>query len=162
LVTFQANEGQVELARALKYASDLSLKRVIEKLEIERRYWLVRGVDWGIVTPRDIPRSLATNCRELHDCVDLDGYDLSVDDILDIVTVLKPKILDGERPLRHCARECDKELGHKPGTGLRVAYHMIATRQWLVDLSVQIETDRPLCLLETSIDGEEGSDAQCQ
>jgi hypothetical protein len=41
-------------ARTIKQVSELSNKRVIEKLEIERRYWNRLGIDWKLVTDRDI------------------------------------------------------------------------------------------------------------
>jgi len=45
----------IEQARTLKTAKDLQSQRTIEKLEIERRYWQGRDIDWGIVTEREIP-----------------------------------------------------------------------------------------------------------
>lgn len=41
-------------ARTIKQVSELANTRVIEKLEIERRYWERLGVDWKLVTDRDI------------------------------------------------------------------------------------------------------------
>ena len=41
-------------ARTIKQVTELTNPRVVEKLEIERRYWARIGVDWKIVTDRDI------------------------------------------------------------------------------------------------------------
>jgi hypothetical protein len=51
----------MQAARAVKPAAKLADRRVLEKLEIERRYWVQRGVDWGIVTERDLPPVLIEN-----------------------------------------------------------------------------------------------------
>jgi hypothetical protein len=46
-------------ARTIKQASELSNPRVIEKLEIERRYWNKTGIDWKLVTDKEIDISKA-------------------------------------------------------------------------------------------------------
>jgi TnsA endonuclease N terminal len=43
------------LARAVKPEDELDKSRVLEKLEIERRYWTEQGIDWGIVTRQGDP-----------------------------------------------------------------------------------------------------------
>ena len=41
-------------ARTIKCSSELSNKRVLEKLEIERRYWDKCGIDWRLITENEI------------------------------------------------------------------------------------------------------------
>jgi len=41
-------------ARTVKMSSELNQKRVLEKLEIERRYWDIYGIDWKIVTEKEM------------------------------------------------------------------------------------------------------------
>lgn len=81
VVTLKADDGSHrEFARTVKYEDELSpgrgLARTLEKLELERSYWLARGVDWKIVTERSVAPALAKNLvwlyggaqieRELH------------------------------------------------------------------------------------------------
>lgn len=40
-------------------ASDLEKKKTLERLEIERRYWIAKGIDWGIVTQKEISNVFA-------------------------------------------------------------------------------------------------------
>ena len=48
LITLLNPDGQKSFAaRSIKYASELSKKTTIEKLEIERRYWKSQGIDWA-------------------------------------------------------------------------------------------------------------------
>lgn len=49
------NGGYV--VRAIKPKTELQKLRVREKLEIERRYWLKRNVEWRIVTEDEIPNT---------------------------------------------------------------------------------------------------------
>ena len=46
LITLLNHDGQKSFAaRSIKYASELSKKTTIEKLEIERRYWTAKGIN---------------------------------------------------------------------------------------------------------------------
>lgn len=53
--------GKKVVVRAVKPAAKLLEKRVIEKLEIERRYWELLEIDWGIVTEREIDPVVVEN-----------------------------------------------------------------------------------------------------
>lgn len=49
-----------------KYADALNDPRTIEKLEIERRYWVEKGVPWQIVTEKEIPSVVVKNINWLY------------------------------------------------------------------------------------------------
>jgi hypothetical protein len=52
LLTLRAPSGALRLlAVSCKSSSDLTCKRTLEKLRIERHYWLTRGAEWLLVTP---------------------------------------------------------------------------------------------------------------
>jgi len=57
-------------ARTVKMSSELSNPRVLEKLEIERRYWASLGIDWKIVTENEISYSKAKNIEWLYTAQD--------------------------------------------------------------------------------------------
>ncbi len=53
LTVKQPNGDLKSVARTIKYQQDLEGKdsaRTLEKLEVERRFWMSQGVDWSIVT----------------------------------------------------------------------------------------------------------------
>lgn len=58
---FLVNLGNVEMAIAIKPASELEDERTVEKLEIERKYWQNRNIDWGIVMDLDLPDTIVRN-----------------------------------------------------------------------------------------------------
>lgn len=71
LVTYKASNGTTQLAaRTVKYSDALqpssTLQRTLQKLEIERYFWLNQGVDWGIVTEQAIPAALSENLQWLR------------------------------------------------------------------------------------------------
>ncbi|WP_139990785.1 TnsA endonuclease N-terminal domain-containing protein [Paenibacillus paridis] len=75
-------------ARTLKCKDDLADKRVLEKFEIEKVYWERQGVDWGIVTENEIPKTLAQNISSIlryYDLNNIEGFqNLEESEITDI------------------------------------------------------------------------------
>ncbi len=144
-------EGQaIDQARAIKPVSQLSQMRVVEKLELERRYWQNRNVDWGIVTAREIPQVTTNNVRLLHSYRDLEGRTFSRDDISLITSGLTARMkAQPDLPLRQVTAECDQQLNLGPGTSLAVAYHLLAIRQWRVNMNIPIDPGTPLFLTDT-------------
>jgi TnsA endonuclease N terminal/TnsA endonuclease C terminal len=142
--------GSVTHARALKYAADLGSQRTLKKLEIERRYWEARQIDWGIVTERDIPADLAQNVEILHESWYLDTY-MPKHELAQIVSVLTCLEQQNPQPLRELTASCDAQLGFPRGTSLKVAYYLIATRQWIIDMFQPLDPSHPLELLKFSL-----------
>ncbi len=152
LITLPGESRPVEQARTVKQAQELLGKRTQEKLEIERRFWERRQVDWGVVTEREIPPVLAANIELLHAYRDLsDRLDMSQVQWHDTVTVLTKMVTNSEVPLREATARCDRRLGFESGVSLTVAYHLLATRQWQIDLNQPLDPGYPLAV-ETSGD----------
>lgn len=48
LITLRDAKGKYSyIARSIKASSELEEKQVIERLEIDRRYWKSKNIDWG-------------------------------------------------------------------------------------------------------------------
>lgn len=152
LITVSTPTGNVEWARAIKPSSKLQSQRVIEKLEIERIYWQAKNISWGIVTEREMPRVLVNNIDYLHGHYEIaDRLSLPQNEIRDIAETLTSIITQNSIPLKDATRLCDENLGLQRGDSLTIARHLLATRQWLVDMSVPIEPGKPLSLLVVSL-----------
>jgi hypothetical protein len=140
----------IEQARTLKAAKDLQSKRTLEKLEIERRYWHNRNIDWGIVTEQEIPQALTKNIDWLHAFFRIEDLSpLSESEISRIATALTLRMAQGNVVLTDLTAECDDKLGLQPGTALSVSRHLIANRRWLVDMNKPIQPSKSLVLLTT-------------
>ena len=143
LITVQ---GGIEQPRTLKMAGELNKKRVLEKLEIERRYWERRHLVLKIVTNAGIPGPLTRNLELLHAYYDF-GDRLAINDaqLRLIIATLNTLIMEQEtRPLREIAAQCDWQTNAEPGVSLTVVYHLLATRQWEVDIQQPIDPGKPL------------------
>ena len=53
-------------ARTIKCSEELENPRVVEKFSIEYAYWLDKGIDWKIVTEKEISKSTALNLQWLY------------------------------------------------------------------------------------------------
>jgi len=133
-------------ARSTKYSDDLNDIRTIEKLEIERTYWHEQGVDWGIVTECEIPLGLASNVEWVHSAQDSsEAPGVAPANIPFLENALFDEITANPGlSLAHIALEIDKRLGLKGGTALWGVKHLVASRQWDVDMMTKILPSQPL------------------
>lgn len=148
LLTISEGLNTYEQARTLKYAKDLESQRTLEKLEIERRYWARRNIDWAIVTEHEISRVLARNIQILHKHLTIeDRIALPKGTIQEAAAMITLEVLQNTCSLSHIALQCDERLRLQTGTCLTIAYHLIATRQWKIDMFAPIQPGNRLILL---------------
>jgi TnsA endonuclease N terminal/TnsA endonuclease C terminal len=151
LLTLEMDGKRVYHARTIKGVQDLANRRVIEKFEIERRYWLAHEVDWGIVTERDLPMTVVKNIDLLHQSYFLPQF-VERERLIDIACVLTTMVQ--ERPafsLADVAKSCDLRIGVSRGESLAVAYYLMASRQWGIDIQKRIDPAMPLYLQSVSL-----------
>ncbi|CAH8210402.1 TnsA endonuclease N-terminal domain-containing protein [Vibrio aestuarianus] len=72
---------QPKFAIQAKYTKDLKDPRTVEKLEIERRYWLLKKIPWFLVTEKEIDSVIVSNIEWLYG---VKGYfdEVITDDLL--------------------------------------------------------------------------------
>jgi hypothetical protein len=68
LVTRRTRDGLRDFAFAIKEDKDLTVLRTVEKLEIERVYWTIRGVAWDIEVSSKIKNNKAMNLAWMFGC----------------------------------------------------------------------------------------------
>lgn len=148
LLTVQRDGERIFFARTIKPTNDLS-HRTLEKFEIERRYWAARGISWKIVTERELPTAFTQNMHLLHARYFPDPA-WEPDLLHATVPMLTDLVLAPHRSLAKLSLTCDQRLGHAPGTSLQIAYYLIATRQWQVDLFLPLQPANPLTVTGTA------------
>lgn len=133
-ITLVEGERTVEQIRTVKYAESLSNKRVMEKFEIERRYWERRGIAWGIVTERELPKQLVRNIELLRGkrCLS-DRLNLRAEQLYLLAQSLTEVVMTGQLSLKEAGTSCESQFGLDKGVGLTVAYYLLANRYWEVD-----------------------------
>ena len=132
------------MACSVKPADHLGSTRTIDKLEIEKRYWQERYIEWKIVTDRDIPKIVARNIEWFHK--DYENEDLAHFSAYvksNLQRMLYEYLQEGES-LARAASFCDEKLGLSLGTSLAYFKHFLARKYWVVDLNVKINPSLPV------------------
>jgi TnsA endonuclease N terminal/TnsA endonuclease C terminal len=137
-----------DFVRTVKTISDLKKRRTIEKFEIERCYWERRGVDWGIVIANEIPKSFVKNMAWLHPHKQLVSPGILPENLQAVITYFTALVAKKKLALATLATHLDTTYDLEKGSGLLLARHLIATRQWRVDMDTRINPSKPFVLLE--------------
>ena len=145
LITLLNSDGQKSFAaRSIKYASELSKKSTIEKLEIERRYWKARGIDWGIVTNKDINDVRARNIEWVHSAMNSDDCNgpskAEFDDLFDGILY---RFIDNKQSIKNIIAGFEKDYSLDVGMGLLLFKRLVAEKRIVLDM------DKPINLSQT-------------
>jgi len=108
-------------ARTIKQVSELLNPRVIQKLEVERRYWDKKGIDWKIVTDNDIdvPKARAIEWARQG------SNNICADPML--LAEAAKRFRETNSPVA-TAGSIDREFRLPAGTGLTIFKHLIHAR----------------------------------
>ncbi|MBJ7533033.1 heteromeric transposase endonuclease subunit TnsA [Rhodomicrobium vannielii ATCC 17100] len=128
------------MARAVKTATDLDKPRTLEKLEIERRYWLEQDVDWGIVTELDIPQVVVRNIAWVHGYGALSHLSQPYPGYFEELAarVLHELPARPSSSLRKFCADMDEGFSIERGTTLMLVRHLLARKK------VRFRMDEPL------------------
>lgn len=119
------NEKLTPQAISAKYESDLEDERVIEKLEIERRFWKSEEVEWFSITEKDIPKRLVANIRWI--APHINSYNLNANTRMEVFhRILRDFDSNPNEKIATLLREIDKTQGERPGTYLQYFRHLAA------------------------------------
>jgi hypothetical protein len=126
--------SQPKFAIQAKYAKDLQEPRVVEKLELERRYWQQKSIPWYIVTEQEISKTVFDNIKHLYPA----GRDtLSEEQIADRLAFYSPHLLaKGNLTLTEFSQEIDTAYALEPGQCLSEFRQLLAQRILKFDITI--------------------------
>jgi len=128
----------VQIARTVKPAKDLEKKSVVDKLELERRYYASQNIDWGIVTEKEIPRLLAENVEWIHTAYRLEPTtEMNVLELRSLFKILKFRLSKSNETINQVTTALDREMNIEPGTSLYLFKHLLARKEILMDMLTQ-------------------------
>src|SRR5690606_32512875 len=137
-----SEENEYQVARVVKPSSELEKMSTIQRLEILRRYFFVRGIEFGIVTEKDINMQFARNIAwtlsayELDDYPELHAnYDFIRGDMLNYLS-------DSNQSFQSVFSIVERSYGLKEGLALVLFKHLVATKQIKMDLNNKIELQK--------------------
>lgn len=124
-ITMKENNQVYYLARTIKPIKELEDPRVIEKFEIEREYWERKGIDWGIVTEKEINKNISGNIGWVHTSYYLD--DKEDDRYANIFLQVLMESANQEN-LQNICDLFDKNYNLETGSALLYLRHLIARK----------------------------------
>jgi hypothetical protein len=141
VVSVRAGDTITLAARSVKPASELDTVRTLEKQEIERRYWHIKGVDWGIVTDLDLPAQRVKNLRWLHEMQSLEHMMASSPDYWDDRCSRFLACLPHATGMsvKQFVRLLESTQGFAIGEALTVIRHLGANKRIAIDLDVKFD-----------------------
>ncbi|MEC5424276.1 TnsA endonuclease N-terminal domain-containing protein [Virgibacillus sp. C22-A2] len=139
LLTVKDNDGEeMDIARTIKNTTELKRKITFEKLEIERRYWQQKGIDWKVITEKQLPRQLAKNIEWVRETL-LEGREGNLDKNELSIIMLRFLLDNDELPLKEVLKTFDKTEGLQKGSGLFLFRYLIAIKEIGVDMTKPID-----------------------
>jgi len=151
------NGENAYFARSVKSSKNLERKTTLEKLEMERRYWQIKGVDWAIVTEKDINRNKAKNIEWVISSIHmLSDIGFTVDEIIELGSALHFRLANNERPIRNIIANFDYDYALGTGTGLFLFRCMLATKVIKIDMETPIDLNVPAKSIQIVGNFEEG------
>ena len=123
-------------ARTIKQSSELNRTRVVEKLEIERRYWKRQNIDWKLVTENEIRQPLAKNLEWLHSAYVYEDIPTCLRN--ELFARLKEQYDGTELPVVTITDAADYTYGFAHGTCLSLFKYLVWTKYISFDLSHEL------------------------
>jgi hypothetical protein len=133
----ETKNGSVVLS--VKPVSELDKPRVLEKLEVERRYWKARNVKWELVTEREINRTKARNIEWLSQAKDLAQFGLTEAQQIFCINFWVARYISVPNNIADLFRELEQRFNLPDGMGLNVYKHLAYHKRIAIDVSQPID-----------------------
>ena len=137
---FVVTTRQGDVARSVKLSSELEKPRVQEKLEIERLYWERHGVEWRIVTEKEIDRQRARNLEWIYRSWNYEDILPKGCDAGKVAFGFLELFENTDLPVTEIARRIERTFGLDAGVGLTTFQYLLLGKQIrTVDLSCPLD-----------------------
>jgi hypothetical protein len=126
--------------------------------DFEHNYQLIKDWDPSVIDireqypllPLEETLAIAEECNIRHPSVrhpTKRGVVIPEVIIQEAAAIMTAEVQHSTCSLSQIALECDERLHLQPGTCLTIAYHLLATRQWKIDMQIPIQPGNRLILL---------------
>ena len=148
------HKGDSWIARSVKPSRDLEDQRTLEKLEIEREYFARRGIDWKIITEKQLSRDLVQNLNWLWYGESPESIIHDPSRLLEAEAVFFQWYMEDVLPFPRLLDQIESYFRLPPGSGLCVFKSLLRKEQIRIDLSKPLNMLNPRCPIERRIPDE--------
>lgn len=156
------SDGTV-VARAIKTEKDLEKQSVINKFHIEATYWQKQGVEWKVVSDKDITKTLALNLKILKGAyVWFQKCDLTLAQLKLLKYDISDAIDTNDTNFVILCHKLDAKYQLNPGTALNALKLLIWTKDISTNLNSKINFSNIKLEMEVSINVESINLERCR
>ncbi|MBS4220059.1 heteromeric transposase endonuclease subunit TnsA [Bacillus sp. FJAT-49711] len=145
LITRKRNDGEPFYhARIIKQSQELEKKATLQRMELQRRYFEKKEIDFGIVTEKEINKQLARNIGWAMNACDIQDYPDLISNMAILKTDMMKYLSDPSDTIQRILSRLEKAYQLDDGLGLILFKHLIATKEIKMDLSKKIYLSKKL------------------
>lgn len=129
LLTVNIGKVTKSIARTIKPDSHLNKPRTVEKFMIEQEFWRLKGIDWGVVTDAEIPKTMAKNIYSIYnDYFWADESDYDENDIARLVYDFKNALVKNSLDVMKTCIDFEQRYLWSEHSGLRFFKFLLAKK----------------------------------
>ena len=135
MLTVKRGKKPIQIARTFKMTEDLSNKRTIEKLELERRYWKKQNIDWAIITEQEISEIFTSNIEWIYPAYHWKLPEMqNNENYYYFCNILKERLNNKKFKISTIAATLDNDMDLEIGTSLSLFKHLVAKKEIIIDM----------------------------
>lgn len=144
LVTTKRDNVEEQVAISVKALSEIERRTVIEKMEIERRFWKNKSIPFYVVTEKEINKQLVDNIKWVRETL----IDKSIKNKRELTEQLYYFLQENKQEkLNYVLAEFDDSVGAKRGTALFIFRYLIGIKEIAVDMEKSIDLNEIISVL---------------
>ncbi|WP_313894164.1 TnsA endonuclease N-terminal domain-containing protein [Psychrobacillus sp.] len=130
LITSRVDNKIIQIARSIKPSSELEDPRVLEKLEIERQYWVDRDIEWSVIDEKVMSTQFVKNMKYIHVYYYLENNQEEEMSLHFLDYLYRELKLNPTKQLITCCSEFDSLYNLEDGSSIYYMRHLYA-RQYI-------------------------------
>lgn len=139
LITVKKNNEESQVAISVKSLSELERRTVIEKMEIERRYWEKKAIPFYVVTEKEINKQLVDNIKWVREAL-LDKGIVNKKELAEKLYYFLQE--NKEKELRIILSEFDGYNELNSGTALFIFRFLLGSKEIEVNMEKNIDLSK--------------------
>ncbi|WP_270567733.1 TnsA endonuclease C-terminal domain-containing protein [Clostridium beijerinckii] len=144
LVTTKRDNVEEQVAISVKALSEIERRTVIEKIEIERRFWKNKSIPFYVVTEKEINKQLVDNIKWVRETL----IDKSIENKRELAEHLYYFLQENKQEKLNIALdEFDANVGAKKGTALFIFRYLIGVKEISVNMGKSIDLNEVVSVL---------------
>lgn len=161
LVTRKRENGEnYYQARIVKQSQELEKNATLQRLELQRRYFEKKGIDFGIVTEKEINKQLARNIGWALNSFDIQDYPSLTMNLPHLKRDMVQYLSNKFDTFQGIFSRLEREYSLDEGLGLILFKHLIANKKVSMDLSKKIYLTSNIENYHVEVIGENGGDVR--